>query len=375
MFGRGFKLFTLFGFEIRADLSWVLLAVLVTWSLARGAFPHFLPDLSESAYWWMGAVSAAGLFASVIFHELFHSLAARRFGMTIRGITLFIFGGVAEMGEEPPSAKAEFVMAFAGPASSLFLSAFFFAITLAASGLGSPATVTGVLSYLAVINLLLAAFNLLPAFPLDGGRVLRSILWHFKGDLLWATQIASVLGSGFGFLLISYGVVQFLFASFFAGLWWLLIGIFLRNASRRALDNVVSRRALEGIPVRRFMTADPVPVEHDTTIRTWVEEVVYRRHHKMYPVTRDGSLEGCVTTRDLEAVPLEEWESRAVGSLASPCSAENAIDADAPALEALQVMVRTGNSRLMVLDGGALAGVIALKDLLQFVSLKFQLES
>ena len=208
MFGKRIRLFKLLGFEVRLDLSWIIIAVLVTWSLAKGLFPFLYPDLAPEVYWGMGAAGALGLFASIVFHEFCHSLVARKFGMAMKGITLFIFGGVAEMGEEPPTARAEFLMAVAGPLSSFFLSGVFYFIFQAGLNGDWPEPLNGVLRYLSGINALLAAFNLLPAFPLDGGRILRSILWGTKQDLQWATRISAGIGSGFGIVLIISGYLS-----------------------------------------------------------------------------------------------------------------------------------------------------------------------
>jgi Zn-dependent protease len=195
MFGKRITLFKLFGFEVRVDLSWLIIAFLIVWSLAQGFFPYQHKGLSSTTYLWMGIVGALGLFASIVFHELWHSLIARRVGLHMKGITLFVFGGVAEMDEEPPNAKAEFLMAIAGPLSSIVLGFIFYVFYSTFKGL--PVPVEGVVRYLALINWILAGFNLLPAYPLDGGRVLRSALWFWKGDLRWATRIASQSGSAY----------------------------------------------------------------------------------------------------------------------------------------------------------------------------------
>ncbi|MGE4014660.1 MAG: site-2 protease family protein, partial [Alphaproteobacteria bacterium] len=188
MFGRKLKVATLLGFAVYIDLSWLFLAALITWSLASSVFPVDYPGLALSTYWIMGAIGALGLFVSILSHELAHSVVARRFGIPIRGITLFIFGGVAEMEDEPPSAKSEFLMAAAGPLWSVVLAGLFY---LAASlGSGAPPAVHGTLSYLALMNALLAGFNILPAFPLDGGRVFRAGLWHLRKDFVSATRLA-----------------------------------------------------------------------------------------------------------------------------------------------------------------------------------------
>ena len=241
MFGKRFSLFKLLGFEVKIELSWVVLVVLLTWSLASNVFPSNTEGFSRSTYWWMGVAGTLGLFASVVFHELCHSLVARRYGLPITGITLFIFGGVAEMEDEPPSARSEFLMALAGPASSALLGFAFFGMTLLGRGQGWPAPVNGVTSYLASLNGSLAAFNLLPAFPLDGGRVLRSVLWGVRKDLRWATRIASRIGSGLGILLMVLGGLDLLLGNFVGGVWLFVIGMFVQNASRTSYQQLFIR--------------------------------------------------------------------------------------------------------------------------------------
>ena len=223
MFERRATLFKLLGFEVKVDITWTILALLVTWTLALGFFPERYENLTTVTYWWMGVIGALGLFASIVFHELCHSLVARRNGLPMEGITLFIFGGVAEMHEEPASPKAELWMAVAGPLSSILLALIFYLASLAGKAGALPLPVTGVISYLALINGILAGFNLLPAFPLDGGRILRAILWMRSGSLRLATRIASGIGSGFGTLLIILGVFSVLFGSFIGGIWWFMI--------------------------------------------------------------------------------------------------------------------------------------------------------
>jgi len=374
VFGRTITLFRLFGFRVRIDLSWFLIAALVTWSLAVGAFPLYYEDLATTTYWWMGIGGALALFVSIVVHELCHSLAARRFGMEMRGITLFVFGGVAEMSEEPPNAAAEFVMALAGPASSIALGGIVLALHHLGRQAGWPVPLTGVLSYMGLINLVLAAFNLLPAFPLDGGRVFRAALWAWRGNLRWATRVASMTGSGIGMLMVAGGVLYALSGVLIGGLWLAFIGMFIRGASRMSYQNLLTRKALEGEPVRRFMREQPITVPSGATVADLVEDYVYKHHFKMLPVVEDEQLVGCVTTRDIKEVPREEWAEHQVGELARTCSPENTIAPDQDVTEALARMNRTQQSRLMVVEDGRLVGVIALKDLLQFLSLKVDLE-
>ena len=374
MFGKNIKLFNLFGFEVKIDFSWIIIAILVAWSLSTGLFPVQFKDLSTRTYWLMGIVGALGLFLSIIAHEFAHSLVARRHGMPMKGITLFIFGGVAEMGEEPPRPGAEFAMAIVGPLSSLAIAGIFYGLYWAGSGF-FPKAINGVLVYLSWINAVLAIFNMVPAFPLDGGRVLRSILWRIKGNLNWATRISSSVGSGFGIFLIIMGVFNVLRGNFVGGMWWFLIGLFLKSAAKMSYQRLITRNALEGEPVSRFMNSDPVNVKPDTSVKELVEDYIYKYHFKMFPVVKDGNqLAGCVTTKDVKEVPREDWEQKKVGEIARECSDENTIEPDKDATEALSSMNRNGVSRLMVVQGGKLTGIIGLKDLLKFLSLKVELD-
>ena len=373
MFGRKFTLFRLFGFAVNADTSWLFIVALVTWSLAGSLFPERYPGASTRVYWLMGAIGAVGLFLSVVFHELCHSLVARRFGIIMKGITLFIFGGVAEMTEEPPSPRAEFVVAGVGPASSLFLA---LAAYLAHGLLGeNPGAVGPILDYLAGINLLLAAFNLVPAFPLDGGRMLRAVLWGRSGNMARATRITGNIGAGFGLVLVIIGLVTFLGGAFVLGVWWVLIGMFLRGAAGEAYRQLVLRRALEGEPVSRFMTPDPVTVDPEAYVRDLIEGYIYRTHHKLYPVVDRGELLGCVTLARVKEVPREKWDWVRVQEIMEPCTPANTIAPDADAMVALTRMRRHQVSRLVVVDQGRLAGILSLKDLMTFLSIKVELES
>jgi len=373
MYGKRITLFRLFGFEVRVDISWLVLAVLVTWSLADGLFPQYYQGLARATYWEMGIAGAILFFFSILFHEFCHSLVARRFGLPMRGITLFIFGGVAEMADEPPSPWAEFLMAVAGPLSSVILGAAFYGAATLVSESVNTVAIQGVLSYLASINWILAAFNLVPAFPLDGGRVLRAILWHWKKNLRKATRIASRIGSGFGLFLMLMGMVNFLFGRLVGGLWQFMIGMFLRSAADMSYRQVVFHKTLEGETVKRFMNPHPVTAPPSISIRDLVENYVYRYHYKMFPVSDERGLLGCITTRKVREIPREDWSRRTVAEAIDQCSVENTISPSAGAMQALAIMGRTGNSRLLVAEGGQLVGVISLKDIMGYLSTKMEL--
>ncbi len=374
MLGKQWSLFKLFGFEVKVDVSWLLLALLVTWSLAEGLFPAYYPELPLRVYWSMGFAGMIGLVFSVIFHETSHSLVARRHGLPISGITLFVFGGVAELSEEPKTARTEFLMAVAGPIASAVLALGFYVMAQLLLALDAPEPLRGVAYYLAAVNALLAGFNLIPAFPLDGGRMLRAALWHWKGDLKAATRTAARNGEAFGLAMILLGVFNVVMGNFIGGMWWFLIGVFLRQAARASFVQLWTRQVFEGEPLSRFMTADPVSVPGSVPLSAFVEDYVYAYHYDLFPVTEDGRLAGCVSIHDVKKVPQEAWERTALSAILQPCTEENSISVKSDALHALAQMRRTGNSRLMVVDEGRLVGVIALKDMLELIALRIDLE-
>jgi Zn-dependent protease/CBS domain-containing protein len=355
----------LFGISLGFDLSWLIVALLVTWSLATEYFPSILPELTPEGAWLLGAASALGLFGSVLFHELAHALAARQFGVATRRITLFIFGGVAELDDEPPTPLAEFVIALAGPAASLLamggsllLAPFFLALS------GSiPASMA--ILWVGRMNLMLALFNLVPAFPLDGGRVLRSILWWWRKDLLGATRISSLLGQVFAFTLIGLGVLRILSSGNIAdGVWLCLIGLFVRNAARTAYQQVAWRQLLAGEPVSQFMRTNPVVVPRHISIDELMHSYVPLHKLATFPVVDDQRLLGLVDAQAAARTPRAEWQRQSVGTLTEPCSEINTVAPETDALDALARMRRSGLGRLLVVSGDRLVGTLTLADLL-----------
>ncbi|MBW2519686.1 MAG: site-2 protease family protein [Deltaproteobacteria bacterium] len=238
MFEDRVTLFKLFGFKVQIDASWIIIALLVTWSLATGYFPSSYEGLSTRSYWQMSLIGTTGLFASIIFHEFCHSVVARRYGLPMKGITLFIFGGIAEMNKHPDRPKTEFLMAVAGPVASVLLGFGFHGLQQYIDSQNGSVLLSGVFGYLAFINWLLAGFNMLPAFPLDGGRILRSLLWAIRDDLVWATDIVCRLGSWFGIALATLGVIALLQGYSINGIWYILIGMFLNGAARASQGRV-----------------------------------------------------------------------------------------------------------------------------------------
>jgi CBS domain-containing protein len=240
--------------------------------------------------------------------------------------------------------------------------------------LSLPVQVTGIVWYLGLINAILVIFNLVPAFPLDGGRVLRSILWRWRGDLTWATKITASLGGSFGMFLIFMGVFVFVTGNPVGGIWQLLIGLFLRNAAAMSYQHVLVKNTLQGQTVARFMRPEVVTVPSYITVQELVEDYIYTLHHKLFPVIDGSRLLGCVTTRDVKATAREDWHHATVQDILSPCSADNTITANTEAIKALSRMSQHNHSRLMVVDGNQLVGIVTLKDLMEFITLKFELE-
>lgn len=374
MFGRRITLFKMLGFEVRVDASWLIIAVLIVWSLAVGVFPYRLPGLPAATYWWMGIFGALGLFASIVVHEFSHSIVARRNGLPMKGITLFVFGGVAEMEAEPPDPRTEFLMAIAGPLASVAIGVVFYVIG-AAAATSLPLEVVTVLNYLAEINWLLAIFNMIPAFPLDGGRVLRALLWQRSGNLVRATRIAAFAGSIFGALLMAGGLLQLFYGNFVGAVWWFLLGMFLRSVSAASYQRVLMQSVLEGEPVRRFMNPNPVTVTPDMSVQDLVENYVYKYHHKMFPVVTDSQqLVGCVSTEQVKQVPRNEWNRHSLREITQACSPQNTVTPDTNAANVLSIMSREGDRGLIVVDNNRVVAFVSPQDLLHFLSAKLELE-
>jgi Zn-dependent protease len=347
------------GVEIGVNWSWLVVFALLVWTLARGVFPSTNPHLSAGTHLAMAIVATAAFFCSLLMHELGHALRARREGVEIEGITLWLFGGVARFKGGFPSAGAEFRVAIAGPLVSLALGIAFLLLSLA----HPPQAVGGVLAWLGYINLTLLAFNLLPALPLDGGRVLRSILWRMKGDLAQATRIAADVGRGFGYLLVAAGVALFIFHGSFSGAWLAFIGWFLLQAASAEARYVQARQALDGLRVRDLMTADPVTVAPDLTLGEFMDQIVRTRRHTSYPVLEDGSVVGLLPFRCVAEVPRREWDDTPVRDCMIDRDQVPHLQPDESAIDALAELGQTGLGRALVLADGRLVGLLSASDL------------
>jgi len=375
MFGKRWQLFRLLGIPIYLDISWLIILVLLTGTL-MGHFSEAVPGRAFAVYIVMGLVTALSFFTCIVLHELGHAVVARATGLPIRGITLFLFGGVAELAEEPKTAAGEFLMAIAGPIVSAILGAVCFLLWIIGSSAGWPEPTVVVFKYLGWINWIVLIFNMVPAFPLDGGRVLRSILWGITRNLRKATYWASLMGRGFAGVLIAVGMLEMFLVpgALLSGLWMAIIGLFLNNAARGSYQQLLVRQALEGEPVRRFMNPQPILVPSWTDLRHFVEDYVYRYHRKMFPVGADGTLEGCVSTQTLSRYPRGEWEMHTVADVMERDWKDLSITPDDDALKALAKMRSAGLSRLLIVEGEKLVGIVSRKDLLRFLQLKLELE-
>ena len=355
-----FQLARIVGIRIGVHWSWLIVFALIVWSLASAVFPSQNPGFSDGEYVAMAVVAALLFFVSLLLHELGHALQARRDGVEIEGINLWLFGGVAQFKGGFPSAGAEFRIAIAGPLVSLALGIFFALVAVFAA---LPNAVDGVVAWLGYINLILLVFNLLPALPLDGGRLLRSALWHFRGDLQWATWVAAGVGRGFGFLFIGLGVVMLIVEGAFSGAWLAFIGWFLLQAATAEARHVATKQALDGLRVRDLMVPEPVTVDADLSLGRFMDDVAWSRRYTTYPVLEHGRPVGLLAFRSVAAVPRDEWNAHRVRDAMIPRDEVPVLEEDEPAIDALAKLSTGGVNRGFVVDNGRLAGFLSITDL------------
>ncbi|WP_300549176.1 site-2 protease family protein [Roseovarius sp.] len=369
MFSRAVKIFTLQGFDIRLDPSWLLIATLITWTLSRQYFPQVVEGQPETTYLLMALFAMLAFFGSLILHELAHSVVARFYGVKIKSITLFLFGGVAELEAEPEEASVEFWVALAGPAMSVALAAMFWFLARVGQFAGLGAPITEVLSYLGLINLVLALFNLVPAFPLDGGRVLRAYLWHRSGDVLSATKIAANSGSTFAYVLMALGLLLLFGGQTASGLWQIFIGIFLLLAARSGYEQQLMKTSLRGKTVQSLMSKNPVTCHPDITLSMLVNRIMLVQRSSFVPVVEDGVLLGIVDSHVLSLIDQENWSNTKVGDVFIATDTNNCVPPDMPVQDLLNRITATGQRKYLVAVGHTLLGVVTLSDLLGYINL------
>jgi Zn-dependent protease len=347
------------GVQVRVNWSWLVIFALIVWSLEAGIFPSQNPGLSHGTYLAMAVAAAVLFFASLLLHELGHAWQARREGMEIDGITLWLFGGVSQFKTRFPSAGAEFRIAIAGPLVSLVLGVVFVLIAFA----GLPSAVDGVAAWLGYINLALLVFNLIPALPLDGGRVLRGALWRIKGDLGWATRIAADIGRGFAYLFIGLGIAMFIFEGSFSGAWLAFIGWFVLQAAKAEARYIATEEALAGLRVRDLMVRDPVTVDADFTLGRFMDEVASSRRFTTYPVVEGDRPMGLLAFSSVASVPRSDWDTQRVRDSMIPLDRVPLLMEDTKAVEALAALSSPTSNRALVVDNGHLAGLLSITDL------------
>lgn len=351
------------GFEIRIDSSWFVLFFLMLWSFSAAVFPARFPGLSGIAYFTMGATATILLFVSLLAHELAHSVVARAKGIPVEGITLFIFGGMARTSMEAEDPRDELLIAGVGPLTSMALGVLFLGVAWLAGMMGWGTAVGTVASYLGFINFLLAAFNLLPGFPLDGGRLFRALVWRSTGDLTKATRWASTGGRWLGYGLMGLGFLQMFAGAVLGGLWLVFIGWFLRGAAEMTFREHLLRTALEGVPAREIMTPDPESVGPELTVQDLVDEHFLRRRYQAFPVVGDRGLAGLVTLEQVKEVPRDARGRTRVADVMSPANDEVTVDPAEPVTAVLEKMRASGAGRVLVIRDGQLAGIISGRDI------------
>ncbi len=355
------------GIRFGVNWSWLIVFALIVWTWATAIFPDQNPGHSHGTYVAMAIVAAFLFFTSLLMHEFGHALEAKREGVEIEGITLWLFGGVAKFKGMFPSAGAEFRIAIAGPLVSLALGLFF---VLAAWQAGLPEVADGVAAWLGYINLSLLAFNLLPALPLDGGRVLRSALWAIKADLAWATHIAALIGRGFGYLFIVGGLALVFWQSAYSGLWLAFIGWFLLQAAGAEDRTLMARQALRGLHVRDVAVRDPVMTRPDVTIGEFFDDIASTTKHATYPVTENGHVVGLLPLRSVAKVPRSEWETRTVRDCMLPREDVPVVSEDDDLFDAAGELSESDLSRALVLDGDRLVGLLSWSDVRRALELR-----
>jgi len=357
------------GIPVYLHFSWLIIFGLIVWTLSTGYFPALDPDLPASSYWAKGLVASLLFFVSIVLHELGHAVVALRYGLRTRSITLFIFGGVAELEKDPPDGRAESWMAAAGPVVSLTLAAIFYAC--ASLPFVGPAA-AAVAKYLALINLILALFNLVPAFPMDGGRLLRGALWGPMGKAR-ATRIASGAGTLFAFVLIFAGVFSLLRGDSLGGVWYILIGWFIKDASAASYQQVRLDEALRGVTIRDAMVEGVVTVPSTGSVAEAAREQFMRTGYGSYPVTRGEAVVGLLCLKDVLRLKAEEREATSVQGAMRPLTEAIVTDPDAPLPVAIARMAQAGTARLLVMQGDRLLGLLTMSGVIRRLRVREEL--
>ncbi len=364
MFRHTIPIGRIFGISVDLDYSWFLVLGLLTWMLAVSYYPAEFAGWGAAQYWLVGLATAVMLFVSVLIHELGHAVVARKYGMPVPRIVLFIFGGVSEIGGEPPSAPAEFWIAIVGPIVSFVLAAFFWEIEPL---LYSWPQLYALAKYLALLNLILGVFNLIPGFPLDGGRVLRAVLWYFTGKYRRATAIAATTGRFIGFLLIFLGVWKALRGDFIGGLWTAFIGWFLESAAASQLQQEVLKSLLGDHKVHDAMQRDFPQISGDITLQKLVDNYILPGGVRYFVVNGEEGVAGLVTLACVQKVPRSEWPTTNASQVMVPFERLASTSPDAVLWSALEKMGRDGVNQLPVVEGNGVVGMLSREDVVHYL--------
>jgi len=371
---RGLNVMRIAGIRVTVDPSWLIIFFLVVWSLATGYFPEARPPIEGRAAWALGVAAALLLFGSVLVHELSHALVARRAGVVVPRIRLFLFGGVSEMTSEPPDPRSEVRIAAAGPLISFALAGVFYAIV--ESGLPSLAPGGGpLLEYVAALNVVLGLFNLLPGFPLDGGRILRAWLWSRSGSLLKATRWAGRAGSTVGFGLMGLGLFELIRGGSLGGLWLMVIGVFLHQAASSAYEVLLLQDTLAGCRVRQIMTQPVVAVPDHASLEELARDYFFRHPRGSFPVVSGGNFAGMVSLEQMKDVPRDDWGRTPVRQVMTPGAQVRRLGPEDDCVMALQAMVRDEVGRLPVVEEGHLVGILSRRDVMRLLKIRSDLGS
>lgn len=364
-----FSAFSVRGIRVRIDQSWFIAFLLFAWTLSIGYYPLQAPDYSPFTYWAVGSLSSLLLFICVFLHELSHCIVARGLGIPVRQITLFIFGGVSEMDHtDSSSPSTEFRITIAGPLSSFVIGMIFMTTTMLVKGSVERITLE-MLHYLYYVNFLLAAFNLIPGFPLDGGRVLRSYLWSRSRDLRSATRSAARVGELFAITMIGMGVFSILLSHVVPGVWLVLVGLFLKNSAATEYRSFELRFGLQDIKLREIMVP-PTSVSPSMTISEFINNYVFHYHYRTFPVVENGKFVGMIDVRSIKGIPADQWPSVKIGDYLSDPSTFCVLSPDIEATDALRRFVTKNCSKAAIVRDGHLLGLLTRSDLFRLISLK-----
>lgn len=363
--GSAFNLGKLFGIQFRLHYTWFIVFILVVVSLSVQYFPGQFTSENPVVYWVIGVIASLLLFASVIAHELSHSLAARANGIPVSSITLFIFGGVSQITREARKANTELIIAAAGPVCSLALAGLFWLLYLYTDGVIEP--VAAIALWLASVNGVLAVFNLIPGFPLDGGRVFRALLWRFSGRYYRSTRIATQVGRVVGYLFIVGGIISMFFLNWFTGLWLAFIGWFLENAASASYRQAQWREGLAGYTATQVMSTDYVIVSPEVTVADVVQGYLFASGHRFFVVAEEGELRGILTLQDIRSVPQENWSAMRVREAMTPVDRLRMASPDQEVLGILENMVENNVNQIPVVREGKVIGLITRDQLLRLL--------